>query len=106
MKGFLTALGMGIGLGVLFAPENGKATRAKVRERIRGWFDIERTSDHPAHNDLGSPRFTEKRPADRSPNKMEEGREKTLDKTLADSFPTSDPPSSIPNPAEDDCSAA
>ncbi len=26
-------------------------------------------------------------------------RDKTLDKTLADSFPTSDPPSSIPDPA-------
>jgi hypothetical protein len=29
-----------------------------------------------------------------------------LDKTLADSFPTSDPPSSIPNPSEDDSEAA
>jgi hypothetical protein len=29
-------------------------------------------------------------------------REKMHDKTLADSFPTSDPPSSIPDPAEDD----
>lgn len=28
--------------------------------------------------------------------------EKTLDKTLADSFPTSDPPSTIPNPGESD----
>lgn len=28
-------------------------------------------------------------------------REKNLDKTLADSFPTSDPPSSIPDPAGD-----
>lgn len=27
-------------------------------------------------------------------------REKGLDKTIADSFPTSDPPSTIPNPAE------
>ena len=26
-------------------------------------------------------------------------RERSLDKTIADSFPTSDPPSSIPNPA-------
>jgi hypothetical protein len=30
--------------------------------------------------------------------------EKTLDKTLADSFPTSDPPSTIPNPGESDVS--
>lgn len=27
--------------------------------------------------------------------------EKTLDKTIADSFPTSDPPSSIPDPHHD-----
>lgn len=29
-------------------------------------------------------------------------RERALDKTLADSFPTSDPPSSIPDPDEED----
>ncbi len=28
-------------------------------------------------------------------------REKMMDKTLADSFPASDPPSSIPDPSED-----
>lgn len=28
-------------------------------------------------------------------------RDKMMDKTLADSFPTSDPPSSIPDPCED-----
>jgi hypothetical protein len=28
-------------------------------------------------------------------------REKNLDKTLADSFPTSDPPSTIPDPEDD-----
>jgi hypothetical protein len=28
-------------------------------------------------------------------------REKTLDKTIADSFPASDAPSSLPNPSED-----
>jgi hypothetical protein len=32
----------------------------------------------------------------------QELREKMLDKTLADSFPTSDPPSTIPDPAEED----
>lgn len=30
-----------------------------------------------------------------------EVKEKMMDKTLADSFPTSDPPSSIPDPEED-----
>jgi hypothetical protein len=29
-------------------------------------------------------------------------RERALDKTLADSFPTSDPPSSIPDPGDED----
>jgi hypothetical protein len=29
-------------------------------------------------------------------------RDKMLDKTLADSFPTSDPPSSLPDPSEED----
>ena len=29
-------------------------------------------------------------------------KDKTLDKTLADSFPTSDPPSSIPDPSTDE----
>jgi hypothetical protein len=29
-------------------------------------------------------------------------RERSMDKNLADSFPASDPPSTIPNPCEDD----
>jgi YHS domain-containing protein len=47
---------------------------------------------------LGSRRDPEERPA----HNQEALREKMLDKTLADSFPTSDPPSSIPDPASDD----
>jgi hypothetical protein len=35
-----------------------------------------------------------------------EVRSKTLDKTLADSFPNSDPPSSIPDPGSDDARGA
>ena len=42
----------------------------------------------------GSLRDPEERPAETE----EERREKMLDKTLADSFPTSDPPSTIPDP--------
>jgi hypothetical protein len=34
-----------------------------------------------------------------------ERRERTLDKTIADSFPTSDPPSTIPNPGEEEDAA-
>ncbi len=33
---------------------------------------------------------------------IREVREKMLDKTLADTYPASDPPSSIPDPAADD----
>ena len=42
----------------------------------------------------GSGRDPEERPAEH----LHEVREKNLDKTLADSFPTSGPPSSIPDP--------
>ena len=47
-------------------------------------------------------------PGERSPDKKrhDDVREKMMDKTLADSFPTSDPPSSIPDPSEEDSFAA
>ncbi len=48
----------------------------------------------------GNRRDPEERPITKEDE--EEIREKMHDKTLADSFPTSDPPSSIPDPAEDD----
>lgn len=50
-------------------------------------------------------------PADETSNRDPENRpatsehaikEKNLDKTLADSFPTSDPPSTIPDPAQEE----
>jgi hypothetical protein len=47
--------------------------------------------------DVSLPRDPEDRPADAAPEK----REKTFDKTLADSYPASDPSSTIPNPSED-----
>lgn len=50
----------------------------------------------------GSGRDPEERPI---PEKVRAIREKMLDKTLADSFPTSDPPSSIPDPEEDSFAA-
>ena len=42
------------------------------------------------------------------PQQQEEGEEDEsgLDRTIADSFPASDPPSSIPDPEEEDESAA
>jgi hypothetical protein len=36
---------------------------------------------------------------------LRQTKEKMLDKTIADSFPASDPPSSIPDPDEDSFSA-
>jgi hypothetical protein len=46
---------------------------------------------------------TERDPEDRDvePDDREGMREKMFDKTVADSFPASDPPSSIPDPEED-----
>ena len=43
-------------------------------------------------------------PEDRQTPELDERaiREKNYDKTLADSFPTSDPPSSIPDPADEE----
>jgi hypothetical protein len=48
------------------------------------------------------PRDPEDRPA-RNPREL---KEKMEDKTLADSFPASDPPSSIPDPSAEDPFAA
>ncbi len=46
-------------------------------------------------------------PEDRAISEKEESvREKMMDKTLADSYPCSDAPSSIPDPGEDDSMAA
>jgi len=45
-------------------------------------------------------------PEDRQVHNAEELREKTFDKTDADSFPASDPPSSIPDPSAEDPFAA
>ena len=45
-------------------------------------------------------------PEDRSWHNKRELREKMLDKTLADSFPSSDPPSTLPDPEADDSLAA
>jgi hypothetical protein len=55
----------------------------------------------PAHGSTG------RDPEDRTVDKKQEqeSREKMMDKTLADSYPASDPPSSIPDPAEDDTAA-
>jgi hypothetical protein len=51
----------------------------------------------------GDPKGAEDpRPATNPPTEEEE---ESLDKTIEDSFPASDPPSSIPNPDEDENAA-
>jgi hypothetical protein len=45
-------------------------------------------------------------PENRPVHSRAELREKMLDKTIADSFPTSDPPSTLPDPSSEDSLAA
>lgn len=69
---------------------------------------VERDENCPTPNpanEKNTGRDPEDRTCDISHDK-EAVREKMMDKTLADSFPTSDPPSSIPDPSEDDSMAA
>ncbi len=72
-----------------------------MTEKVQKPGDPQVTPFEPEHP--GSRRDPEERPVNRND---EELKEKMLDKTLADSFPTSDPPSTIPDPSEDDSLAA
>jgi gas vesicle protein len=42
MKSFLVGLGIGIGLGVLFAPTSGEQTRSNIRDRANDLADTAR----------------------------------------------------------------
>ena len=64
--------------------------------------DPQVTPHEPEH--VGSRRDPEERKVHE--DDTEKIKEKAMDKTLADSFPTSDPPSSIPDPSEEDSNAA
>jgi hypothetical protein len=57
-----------------------------------------------SNTDLADEDITTRDPEDRPtpPEDKRAIREKNHDKTLADSFPTSDPPSSIPDPTEEE----
>jgi len=87
MKMLLIGLGIGIGLGAFLAPRRRRLPAAFSRAHVR-------------NEQSGSLRDPEERPVYEQDKTAL--REKMLDKTLADSFPTSDPPSSIPDPSEDD----
>ncbi len=89
MKRFLAVLGTGFVLGLVLAPESGKQLRTRLRRMFRAgrkpWIR----------------RYQWRDAEDRLAMCERDIREKTLDKTLADSFPASDPPSSIPDPCAD-----
>jgi len=57
----------------------------------------------PAPNATSMRERPKRDPEDRvvEPNDREGAREKMFDKTVADSFPASDPPSTIPDPGDD-----
>lgn len=57
-------------------------------------------SSNPHHTDPSINSAVRRDPEDRPAQSEDEQREKMMDKTLADSFPTSDPPSSIPDPSD------
>ncbi len=63
------------------------------------------TPDEREHT--GSRRDPEERPKVKgeAEDELRQMKERTHDKTLADSFPTSDPPSTIPDPSEDEDAA-
>jgi len=42
MKSFLVGLGIGVGLGVLFAPTSGEQTRSNIRDRANDLKDTAR----------------------------------------------------------------
>jgi hypothetical protein len=92
MKEFLARFAAGVGFGLLYArfsqEPRGEQWSTRTRPAARQFKD----SEDPVRG-----RDPEERPV-QTPGQI---REKMLDKTLADSFPTSDPPSSIPDPSSD-----
>lgn len=64
------------------------------------------TSSEHEHSGSKQDRKKQAAPQDETSDKARERRERALDKTVADSFPGSDPPSSIPDPGEEDPLAA
>jgi hypothetical protein len=104
MKAFWLGLGVGVGLGVLTAPKSGRDTRNELWQRMRDRRGSEQS-------DPGNQVGREKAPSQAEEYASDEGegksqREATHDQTLADSFPTSDPPSSIPDPSGDNSAIA
>ena len=68
MKAFLTGLGIGVGLGGLFAPDSGEATRKKVGHRISDWSE---SLSRPAENLKKATRGVGDRVSETAPNASE-----------------------------------
>ena len=74
-----------------------------VRDKTEGKQDrLPITPGKPEHSGLGRDPEERPHPNIEAGSERRRRQEKALDKTLADSFPTSDPPSSIPDPGEED----
>jgi hypothetical protein len=73
---------------------------AVEKDRAKGSPQI--THDEREHSGSGRSPEERKKAEGNSQEAEHQRRERALDKTLADSFPTSDPPSSIPNPGDED----
>jgi DNA uptake protein ComE-like DNA-binding protein len=82
MKAFLMGLGIGVGLGVLFAPNSGEVTRGKVRKHFTGLADKAEdvVQETVAAYAGGSSPETERKETEKKAQAREEGL-----------FPSSDP---------------
>ena len=54
MKSFLVGLGIGVGLGVLFAPTSGEQTRSNIRDRATDLADNARETFEQGRERVGT----------------------------------------------------
>jgi DNA uptake protein ComE-like DNA-binding protein len=87
MKAFLTGLGIGVGLGVLFAPDNGEATRKKVGQRISHWSE---SLSRPAENLKKATRGVGDRVSETAPKASETSSDLPLKKSVDGESASSD----------------
>jgi gas vesicle protein len=107
MKAFWLGVGVGVGLGILTAPKSGEETRNELWQRIRQWRgSAQKGSSSQVSHEKAPGSQSGQAASDEVEGKGKSSREATHDKTLADSFPTSDPPSSIPDPSQDESAVA
>ncbi len=85
MKTFLAGIGVGFVLGFVVAMDSSLVRRVRALLCAKPYYR----------------RYLWRDPETRLVSCERTVRERTLDKTLADSFPASDPPSSLPDPCED-----